>query len=672
MRSTSLSRIVLFGILSLFFLQLISDFVESLYVFGLMGGEIPPEIVAVLLLLSPVLLLILGDLLSGWPQVLVGVLMLLSRVIEPLLETRGRMLTSGFGVACFLLLLPTLISGPDRRRTGFHGMELGAGLTLGLTLSILFRTLNSGRDFSTYGMFQILGWGLAILAALLLLGLRKSTATVSETWADEASEPRPRWWRTAGLALGTISVLILLYLSFSSPTVIARWTGASYPLVLITILFALSIFAILSHYRPGFLAAPTPGFLLAWNLIFVISLVLTILLHQTRFPAQPGAYPFLMPATNVLHRLLLLLTLLSFPVILVDFALFAEALAASRPRSRGLGSAFTLASFVFLLVLFAHIFTTVYDYIPVVGPFFREKFWLAYLVPSITLLLPFFLVYRVSQMLDLKSLEESVRRPLYPGAVVLLALVSIAGLFLVSARPAASPESQQQVKVLTYNILQGFNAEGQENNDGQLKLLRQADADIIGLQETDTARLAGGNTDVVRFLADRLDYYSYYGPRSVDGTFGVALLSRYPIKNPTTMYHYSEHEQEATIHAQIAVGDKIFEVYITHLASEDAEENLNQQKELLSAIGDRENVILMGDFNFSTDSPEGQYVLTTAVLDDSWTLVWPQVEKRAADPTEKAIDHIFVSPGTTVTDAAFVHGSEAESDHPAVSATVAW
>ena len=192
------------------------------------------------------------------------------------------------------------------------------------------------------------------------------------------------------------------------------------------------------------------------------------------------------------------------------------------------------------------------------------------------------------------------------------------------------------------------------------------------MQETDNARLAGGNADVVRYLADRLDLYSYYGPRTVDGTFGVALLSRYPIENPTTLYHYSEHEQEGTIHAQITVGDRTYEVYNTHLASEDARENLSQQTELLGAIGDRNNVILMGDFNFPPDSPEGQYALTLTKLDDTWTLVYPDISKRDGDPTGKAIDHIFVSPGTRVSATSYLPGSEIESDHPAVSATISW
>ena len=126
-----------------------------------------------------------------------------------------------------------------------------------------------------------------------------------------------------------------------------------------------------------------------------------------------------------------------------------------------------MASFLFLLVIFAHIFTTVYDYIPVVGPFFREKFWLAYLVPGIALLLAVLLLGRAPLKLDLNSLNLD-RRPLLPGAIVLLALATIVGLVSISARPAVPSGSPERLKVVTYNILQGYSVDGQDNFDGQL------------------------------------------------------------------------------------------------------------------------------------------------------------------------------------------------------------
>ena len=56
--------------------------------------------------------------------------------------------------------------------------------------------------------------------------------------------------------------------------------------------------------------------------------------------------------------------------------------------------------------------------------------------------------------------------------------------------------------------------------------------------------------------------------------------------------------------------------------------------------------------------------------DDTWVLRWPGVDKRSRDLISRGIDHIFVSPGTSVTDAQYL--PDPESDHPAVTADIEW
>jgi hypothetical protein len=74
-----------------------------------------------------------------------------------------------------------------------------------------------------------------------------------------------------------------------------------------------------------------------------------------------------------------------------------------------------------------------------------------------------------------------------------------------------------------------------------------------------------------------LKLYSYYGPKTLTGTFGLALLSKYPILNPKTFYMESEGEQTATIWAQIFVGSTIFNIFVTHLGNyEDPAEDRSQ------------------------------------------------------------------------------------------------
>ena len=251
---------MLYSILFLFFFQLISDFVEAIYAFGLLGTSLPVETVCVLFLLSPAVLLLLRKGITGKPLVFIGEAMLVSRVVEVMLDTRGKMIVAGIGVGCFMVFFPSLLRHLNDDEVGSSGLTLGTGLIGGLALSILFRALNSGTDISTYNWFQSIGWALAAIAGVLMFGLSKRTAKVPQ------SNGQPfRTLRVVGLCLGLTSVLALLYLIFASPNVIARWTGENYLLVMWIILLALCSFVyLLTKQR---LAVLTPKIVLMWNVL---------------------------------------------------------------------------------------------------------------------------------------------------------------------------------------------------------------------------------------------------------------------------------------------------------------------------------------------------------------------------------------------------------------------
>jgi endonuclease/exonuclease/phosphatase family metal-dependent hydrolase len=397
-----------------------------------------------------------------------------------------------------------------------------------------------------------------------------------------------------------------------------------------------------------------------WNLAFVVALVLTILPYQIAFPADPGAYPLEEPQPHALAVVPLLLILALYPVIFLDFSLLAGELLTLRPSARKLGAGFSLAALFILVMVFAQVFTTVYDYIPVVGLLFRDRFWLVFLALGIALILLLLLVKRGALNVEVARISTA-----YPVVVTLVGVGALVGAVLISARPAAPPPDSTRLRVLTYNVQQGYSKSGQKSFDEQIEVIREAQPDVVGLQETDTARIAGGNTDLVRYFADRLDMYSYYGPKTVAGTFGVALLSRYPIQSPRTFYMFSQGEQTAAIHAQVVAGSKTFNIFVTHLGNGGP---IVQQEAILQETAGRENVVLVGDFNFRPDTE--QYRLTDMQLDDAWLLRWPSgSDDQGLDPSRR-IDHVFVSPGTQVADARYI--LSLASDHPAEVVEVEW
>lgn len=649
-------RIYVYAVLFLFFIQLVTDFIEAVYAFGLTGTSIPKEIVSILFFFSPLVVVVFGKRAAATGLILTGEFILISRLVEPLLDTRGRMLVSGFGVACFLIFLPLLLWRLSEENELAPRRDLGLGLMLALALAVLLRAWNSGIDLSLQGWFQIIGWGLGITAGVLLPGAFR--IGIQKDYSLHTNQTHS-FGKLACLCVGIIAVFTMLYFSLSSPNVIARWTGANYIPILSALALAMTVFSVILTIKPSWLTLLSKNTILVWNLLFLAALVLTILPHQLRFPIFPSGYPYYEPPLSAISYLSLYIMLFLSPVVVMNFMLYTNEVISLKTSLQRLGGGFSIASIFILFVVLAHVFTTVYDYIPLIGPFFRDKFWLVNLVVGIALGLPVLLVSQSTTELDKNQ------RPILSILIVGFYTTALIGGVLVSSTPIPEIDDENFIRLLTYNVQQGYSQDGLKNYNGQLELIRSVDPDVIGLQESDTNRIAGGNADLVRYFTDHLDMYSYYGPKTVPGTFGIALLSKYPIGNPRTFYMYSEGEQTATITAQIRAGEQTFNIFVTHLGNDGP---IIQQEAILEEIDGLENVIAIGDFNFRPGSE--QYQLTTNILKDVWLLKWPQGIDDLGIKLSDRIDHAFVSPGMTVNEARYL--TEPESDHPALMFDIAW
>ncbi len=634
----SLPRVLFFALLFLLFFQTLADFVEAVYAFGLMSTGIPPQIVSVLLLLSPFLLLFFPQRPSTRSLYALLFAFLLARALIPLMNTYGRMLTAGIGIAAWGILFPVLFT---TARGSEEGQEMALGLMLAVPLSALLRTVGLGLDVSTVGWGQVVGWGFVFLAALLGpyalqgRGTRGTNAMAPSIWAD---------------AIGVVSVFALLYFVFTAPHVLARWTGVDYRWIVLG--YAAGWIGMVTFLGRRGMSFPFEGTLL---FLFALALAWTAKVHQPVFPTQPDAYPLAEPIPSATHAVPLALTLLLYPILFFSANHFFQRLTTFRPSPRRAGVIFGFAFLYLLVLIFGHVFTTVYDYIPVVGPFFRNRFWQIHLVVGGVLWVAF--------LLQRNSVPQSrVPRLVLVGGIGILVL-TIGTAFWLTPRPHPPAEVPNRITVMAYNIQQGYSKDGQRNFAGQLRVIRGVQPDILGLAETDDARIANGNADVVRYLAYHLNMYAYYGPKTPTGTFGIALLSRYPIRSPRTWFLYSEGEQVAAIEADVIVGGQVYHVFVTHLGNGGP---MIQLEQLLSLVDARDRTIVMGDFNFQPNTI--QYKRALEFLVDTWTARWPNwVNDRGCGPVDK-IDHIFVSPDLQVLDADYLIGPA--SDHPAVTATL--
>lgn len=646
-------EVPLLALLFLCFFQLLTDFVAGVYALGLLQTDIPTEIVCVLLLLAPVALLVFPTV-SNNNLLLTGTVMLASRIASLGLDTRGRMLTAGVGSAAFLLFLPRLLAVLGKRRDHKAGWKLAVALALATLLQILLRALACGNDITGFGPWRLLGAMLTIAAGILLWLWGRSN--LGMTAPKPGVTRSPGHWRIAGLCVGMMAVLTMLYLGLAAPSVMAPWTNSDVVRTTASAAGANAVFLVLMLTVPRLHLRLNRRVSMGWNLLFLSALGVALWSSRVPFPPEASAYPFPEPPVGSLGRLGLFLTVLLSPVLCLNFGQGAAALTAAAPPMRRLAFGFTLGALWVLLLVFAHVFTTAYDYIPLVGPLFRDRFWLVLLAAGAGTVLPALLGRAESP--GVNGVEKNITRVPLIIASCALGLGAIAAAAL--GRPQTEPPSPgPSFRVMTFNLQQGYSAAGAKDFAGQLEFIRRVNPDIVGLQETDTARLAGGNSDLVGYLAGGLNAYACAGPRTGAGTFGIALLSRFPIERPRTFYLHSTGEQTAVLEAAIQVDNTTYHVFVTHLGNGGP---LAQQRQVLELVADKTNVILMGDFNFRPNAEP--YRLTSERLADAWSTA----RERRVDPPhqdlEHRIDHVFLSPGMTVPQAEYL--DPCVSDHPAV------
>ena len=669
------SELVFTSIMFLFFIQLFSDFIESTYLLVLMTLSLNQNLLVLFFLFSPITLLFFRRNIPNNLLPVLGIVMIGCRVLEPLFETTARMIISGFGVGCFMIFLPVYLLTVNTDNEEQHGLTIGLGLMIAVASSVFLRTLGLTIDLSTYGWGQGIGWVLAVIGLLMIIGFYESrTLQGPSTHYDEISSPEPiktpqpvgiRY--VLGIALGLTSILFFISFAFSSPVVISRWTETNYLIITAIVVLMVGLSAVLLLHKPDIISKLSPRMLWIWNAVFILAFVLTAVVNQIYFPGIPDSYPIEAPATTLLHYIPLVIMLATFPVILFDFIFLSRGIMNCNYKLKvsTISIGFTLGSGLYMVIMiFSLVFTSVWGFIPVIGVLFRDLFWLVFLGIGLVVMVS---LRRVSEstLSFLESKKQPKTKTIVAGVMVVLFLGTMVSGIALEANPVPLAEPVTSVRFLTYNLQQGVSDAQNKNYDGQLEIIRSIDADVIGLQET--SKIAGCS-DVVRYIANNLNYYSYFGPKGVTGTTGVALLSRYPIENPRTIFHFSENvdrKQTATIEAEIIVGSYTFTVYVTHTYGRTSTKSILQTDVLNEASG-KNNVVFLGDFNFRPNSDP--YNLTTDVLDDSWWLKWTTGTDDQGDNNSRRIDHIFVSPGTEISDCQYEY--DPQSDHPAYWADI--
>ncbi len=648
------SLIVLFSVIFLFFLQTLSDLFEIIYSYDLLILEPDENILGLLFLLSPLVLLAFWKKIPEIALLISGEIIIISRLIEPIVFGIWIYIFAGLAVGSFLIFFPGIIIEIKDKEQKI-GVDLGIGLAFAVGLSILFRVAGVSKDISQYKWFQIIGWVLGIVAALILIGLFSKIKTKKEETSKTSEQViKFSFWKILGLSLGIFSIFITLWFTFMSPTVISRWTEGNYIGIVIGILLMLGIFIGLNLWKPDLINKLKPLVLWIWNSLFALSMTLTVLAHQIFFPTDSSSYPLLAPVTAWYQQIPLVIMIITSPILYIDFILLTKEISKLRPTPIKMGGSFVIGGIFIVIMVFMQILPNVWGYLEPISTGFRDMYWLAFFIPGVIITLSILPIKKAT--LSFKAIPKKINTKIIVSAIFgIIFIGTIVGAVLTKPSPNYSASGKTSLIIMTYNIQQGVNISGDWNFDEQLKLIKAVNPDILGLQECDSDRISCGNLDVVRYFASRLNMYSYYGPKTVTNTYGCAILSKYQILNPFSFFAVSDTEQIGSAQAQITVGTTEFNVAVNHPAGDSTQVRIDQNLEMLEMVNGLSHVIFMGDFNFR---PYTQMYNDTiaAGLVDSYASVH-------GSPALDNIDHIFLSSGTTVISSQYIE--EGQSDHPA-------
>ena len=258
--------------------------------------------------------------------------------------------------------------------------------------------------------------------------------------------------------------------------------------------------------------------------------------------------------------------------------------------------------------------------------------------------------------------EVSPKVWLVPALALILLILPLAQA-ITWRTPTAVTGQGLPVRVMTYNVHNGFNTNGKLNIEEIARVIENSNPDIVALQEVSRGWLVSGRLDMLTWLSQRLNMPYVFGP-TADPFWGNAILSRYPI------LAYSKEDlpprnlaiKRGFITAlidlgsdQIDLGDgyispgnnrqiKVIDTHFHHLEG-DTDIRQLQSQAILDFINNIENnhIVLLGDLNAEPTDPE-ILMLYQPQLRDVVTRINPtQAYTFASNNLQRRIDYIWIS-----------------------------
>ena len=237
--------------------------------------------------------------------------------------------------------------------------------------------------------------------------------------------------------------------------------------------------------------------------------------------------------------------------------------------------------------------------------------------------------------------------------VLPLLMLPLAGVITWRAPTAVSGEGFP-VRLMTYNLHNGFNTEGYLAMEDIAQVIEESDPDIVALHEVSRGWVISGRLDMLSWLSERLDMPYVFGP-TADPFWGNAILSRYPIVEYT---HYDLPPRDLPVLrgftaavVDLGNGDRL-QVIATHFHHVEGDTGIRllQSREIINFWGGDGHTVLVGDLNAEPHAPEMEILRQAGLVDVVAGIEPPPVYTWPSVNPSQRIDYIWVSQDLKVTD----------------------
>ncbi|MBF0363009.1 MAG: endonuclease/exonuclease/phosphatase family protein [Oligoflexia bacterium] len=168
----------------------------------------------------------------------------------------------------------------------------------------------------------------------------------------------------------------------------------------------------------------------------------------------------------------------------------------------------------------------------------------------------------------------------------------------------------QSFKVMTYNIRHGLGIDNVIDTNRIVEVIKKVNPHFLALQELDkeTTRVARVNQPAV--LAQKLGMHYVFAPAMnfMEGEYGIAFFSTEPIKSWKTIPLLGANDEpRVLLIVTTSFKEKTLVFFVSHftLDEEVVNKHISLLEEYLSTISNsNQEIIFMGDLNFTPDSPQ--------------------------------------------------------------------